>query len=43
MPLGTLLARATIERQLNVEISRDWRPEGLTVRLSFAKDSIIAE
>jgi PAS domain S-box-containing protein len=40
---GTLLARATIERQLNGEISRDWRPEGLTVRLSFAKDSIIAE
>jgi PAS domain S-box-containing protein len=40
---GTLLARATIERQLNGEVSRDWRPEGLTIRLSFAKDSIIAE
>ena len=40
---GTLLAHATIERQLNGEISRDWRPEGLTIRLSFAKDSIIAE
>jgi PAS domain S-box-containing protein len=40
---GTLLARATIERQLSGEISRDWKPEGLTIRLSFAKDRIIAE
>ena len=40
---GTLLARATIERQLNGEISRDWRPEGLTIRLSFAKDCIISD
>jgi PAS domain S-box-containing protein len=39
---GTLLARATIERQLGGEISRDWKPEGLTIRLSFAKDRIIA-
>jgi two-component sensor histidine kinase len=40
---GTLLARATIERQLSGEISRDWKPDGLTIRLSFAKDRIFAE
>ena len=40
---GTLLARATVKAQLGGEISRDWKPEGLTIRLSVARDRIIAE
>jgi len=40
---GTLLARATVKGQLGGEISRDWKPEGLTIRLSVARDRIIAE
>ena len=40
---GTLLARATVEGQLGGEISRDWKPEGLTIRLSVARDRVIAE
>jgi PAS domain S-box-containing protein len=40
---GTLLARATVKDQLAGEISRDWKPEGLTIRLSVARDRIIAE
>jgi PAS domain S-box-containing protein len=39
---GTLLARATVKGQLGGEISRDWKPEGLTIRLSVARDRIIA-
>jgi len=27
------LARATVESQFGGEISRDWKPEGLTIRL----------
>jgi len=38
---GTLLARATVQRQLGGEISHDWRPEGLTIRLAVAKGSVI--
>jgi len=40
---GTLLARTTVKGQLGGEISRDWKPEGLTIRLSVARDRIIAE
>jgi len=40
---GTLLARATVEGQLRGEISRDWKSEGLTIRLSVARDRVIAE
>jgi PAS domain S-box-containing protein len=40
---GTLLAGATVKGQLGGEISRDWKPEGLTIRLSVARDRIIAE
>ena len=40
---GTMLARATVKDQLRGEISRDWKPEGLTIRLSVAKDRIAAE
>jgi PAS domain S-box-containing protein len=37
---GTLLARTTVKGQLGGEISRDWKPEGLTIRLSFASDRV---
>jgi PAS domain S-box-containing protein len=40
---GTLLARATVKDQLRGEISRDWKPEGLTIRLSVARDRISGE
>jgi PAS domain S-box-containing protein len=40
---GTMLARATVKDQLRGEISRDWKPEGLTIRLSVDKDRIAAE
>jgi PAS domain S-box-containing protein len=39
---GTLLARAMVKDQLRGEISRDWKPEGLTIRLSVAKDRVLA-
>ncbi|MDB6144545.1 MAG: cheRf [Pseudomonas sp.] len=32
---GTLLAKATVGGQLGGDISRDWKPEGLSIRLSF--------
>jgi two-component sensor histidine kinase len=37
---GTLLAQVTVKGQLAGEISRDWKPDGLTIRLSFARDRI---
>lgn len=37
---GTMLARSTVRDQLGGEISRDWKPEGLAIRLSVAKDRI---
>jgi PAS domain S-box-containing protein len=37
---GTHLAKATVEGQLGGEISREWRPEGLSIRLVVAKDRI---
>lgn len=36
---GTVLARSTVE-QLRGDISRDWKQEGLTIRLTVAKDRI---
>jgi PAS domain S-box-containing protein len=39
---GTMLARSTVKDQLRGEISRDWKPEGLTIRLSVPKDRIAA-
>ena len=38
---GSLLARMTVEGQLGGEISRDWNPEGLTIRLSAARDRLV--
>jgi PAS domain S-box-containing protein len=40
---GTMLARATVKDQLRGEISRDWQPEGLIIRLSVARDRIAAD
>jgi PAS domain S-box-containing protein len=39
---GTMLARATVKDQLQGEVVRDWRPEGLTIRLSVARDRVAA-
>ena len=39
---GALSICATIKDRLSGEISRDWRPEGLTIRLSVAKDRLSA-
>jgi two-component sensor histidine kinase len=36
---GSLLARATVKGPLGGEISRDWKPEGLTIRLSIAMNA----
>jgi PAS domain S-box-containing protein len=38
---GTLLAQATVKNQLAGEISRDWKPDGLTIRLAFARDRVV--
>lgn len=37
---GSLLARMTVQGQLGGEISRDWKPEGLTIQLSVARDRL---
>jgi PAS domain S-box-containing protein len=37
---GSMLARATVEDQLGGSISREWRPGGLRIRLSIARDRI---
>ena len=34
---GSMLARMTVTGQLGGEISRDWQPEGLVIRLSFPR------
>ena len=39
---GAQLIRATIKDRLRGEIARDWKPEGLTMGLSCAKDRVIA-
>jgi two-component sensor histidine kinase len=39
---GTMLAHSTVKDQLRGEILRDWQPEGLTIRLSVARDRIAA-
>lgn len=37
---GTLLAKATVRGQLAGAISRDWKPEGLSIRLMVARDNL---
>ena len=38
---GTALGRATVERQLAGEIQRDFRPDGLVIRLSVDQERLI--
>ncbi len=40
---GSLLAHATVKSQFAGEISRDWKPDGLTIQLTFARDHVVAE
>jgi len=40
---GSVLARATVKGQLGGEISRDWTPAGLTIRLAVARVRLIAD
>lgn len=40
---GTLLERATVEGQLDGTIAREWRPEGLVIHLSTARDRIVSK
>ncbi|MFZ1883936.1 MAG: PAS domain S-box protein [Rhodoplanes sp.] len=37
---GSVLERATVQDQLNGEIEREWKPDGLTIRLSFPRESL---
>jgi PAS domain S-box-containing protein len=37
---GSLLARLTVTGQLGGELSREWRPEGLVVRLSMLRERL---
>lgn len=39
---GSLLAQATVRGQLGGEIAREWRPEGLRITLSVARDALAA-
>jgi two-component sensor histidine kinase len=38
---GTLLARTTVSGQMAGELSRDWRPEGLVIRLSVRRERLM--
>lgn len=38
---GSVLTRTAVKGQLNGTISRDWAPEGLTIRLSMARDCLM--
>jgi PAS domain S-box-containing protein len=38
---GSLLAHATVKGQLGGEISRDWKPEGLTIWLSVPRERLM--
>lgn len=37
---GSILGRATVRGQLEGDISREWRPEGLIIRLSVARNRL---
>lgn len=39
---GTLLGKATVRNQLGGEIVRDWKPEGLSIRLSVTRERLCA-
>ncbi|MBL0375484.1 PAS domain S-box protein [Rhizobium sp. KVB221] len=40
---GTLLGRATVRSQLGGEIVREWKPEGLSIRLAVARDRLAGQ
>ncbi|WP_288409037.1 PAS domain-containing protein [uncultured Sphingomonas sp.] len=40
---GTRLAALSIEQQLAGSIARDWRPEGLAVRIDLARSALVRE
>ncbi|MCV9966114.1 PAS domain S-box protein [Pararhizobium sp. BT-229] len=40
---GTVLGKATVRNQLGGEIVRDWKPEGLSIRLAVALDRLGAQ
>jgi two-component sensor histidine kinase len=40
---GGILVRSTVERQLGGEIVREWKPEGLALRLIFARDRLAGQ
>ena len=37
---GSVLSRATVKGQLRGELTKQWNPEGLTIRLSVPKDRL---
>ena len=37
---GSYLGEATVTRHLGGKISRDWNPDGVTIRLSVARDRL---
>jgi PAS domain S-box-containing protein len=39
---GSVLTRTAVKGQLNGAISRDWAPEGLTIRLSMARECLMS-
>jgi two-component sensor histidine kinase len=39
---GSVLARATVRGQLRGELSKEWHPDGLTIRLSTPKERLLA-
>jgi PAS domain S-box-containing protein len=40
---GSILGRATVRGQFGGEISREWRPEGLIIRLTVSRDRLITD
>ncbi len=40
---GSILSRTAVKGQLNGTISHDWAPEGLTIRLTAARDRLTGE
>jgi two-component sensor histidine kinase len=40
---GSVLARLTVTGQLGGEITRDWHPAGLTLRLSMPRNRLLGQ
>jgi two-component sensor histidine kinase len=39
---GSVLSRATVKGQLRGELTKEWHPDGLTIRLSTPKERLLA-